>query len=142
MIFALDIYCRHRDYAFVANRKSPVTDTLWRLLNIQSGLSHGGFSGPWLWLWLGICDSDTILCLSFLVSRFSVLVWVRSTHHDHTSGWSAVLYQPHESLLAGAELLPGLPVLPVAGPAAGLVRDQGEGRVDDHVSKECRLRQL
>lgn len=57
MIFALDIYRRHRDYVFgaaidvetEANQKNPVTVALGRLLNIQCGLPHARFSEPQLY---------------------------------------------------------------------------------------------
>lgn len=75
MIFALDIYRRHRDYAFgaaidvetEANQKNPVTVALGRLLNIQCGLPHARFTEPQLYY------LRSELGLGFLIAFFSVL---------------------------------------------------------------------
>lgn len=60
----------------------------------------------------------------------------RSTHHDNSVGRHPVLYLAHEPLLAWAQLLLGLPILPLPRPPVGFIRYEGEIRVDVELSDQ------
>lgn len=66
----------------------------------------------------------------------------RPENHDDPAGWHTVLRIANESLQSGIELLPGVSVLPFAGPPTRVFWNEREGRHDDAIPEERRLHEI
>lgn len=62
--------------------------------------------------------------------------------HNDPAGWHTVLRVTNESLQSRTELLPGVSILPLAGPPVGIFRNERKGRHDDAISEERRLHEI
>lgn len=95
-------------------------------------------------IWHSLMPAPNLYCFLLIYFHivFSLRAVTRSTNHNHSTRQRSIFCQPNESILAGTELLLGVPILPIVGLAVGVVWDKGKGRIDESVLAECRLQQI